>query len=95
MDCLARKKYDLDHTVGIIAAQRSRCKGVVDLDRKFRAGVWRHRDRSNDREAAADEDVEIGSGEEVSPQLELDSADRFEVDTISSSGDAKPDRDDN
>lgn len=38
------------------------------------------------REAAADEEgLEEGSGEAISPQLELDSADsRFEVDTISS-----------
>lgn len=48
-------------------------------------------DRSTDREAAAEEDVEIGSGEEISPQLELDSAGdtRFEVDTISSSDEAE------
>ena len=46
--------------------------------------------RSTDREAATEEDVEIGSGEEISPQLELDSAEdtRFEVDTISSSNEA-------
>ena len=46
--------------------------------------------RSTDREAAAEEDVEIGSGEEISPQLELDSAEdtRFDVDTISSSNEA-------
>ena len=47
-------------------------------------------DKSTGREAAAEEDVEIGSGEEISPQLELDSADsRFEVDTISSSNEAQ------
>lgn len=41
--------------------------------------------RSESSEAAADEDVGIGSGEVISPQLELDSSDtRFEVDTISS-----------
>lgn len=42
-------------------------------------------DRSEGRETAAEDDVEIGSGEATSPQLDLDSADRFEVDTISSS----------
>ena len=46
-------------------------------------------DRSEGRETAADEDVEIGSGETISPQLDLDSADRFEVDTISSSENAR------
>lgn len=51
--------------------------------------------RSTDREAAADEDVDIGSGEAVSPQLELDSADnRFEVDTISSPEEAQERSDD-
>ena len=45
---------------------------------------------SGNREAAAEEDVEIGSGEAVSPQLELDSSDsRFEVDTISSPSDVR------
>lgn len=39
----------------------------------------------NEREAAAEEDVDVGAGEDISPQLELDSSDeRFEVDTISS-----------
>lgn len=47
-------------------------------------------DRSTENEAAAEDDVEVGSGEEISPQLELDSADnRFEVDSISSADDAK------
>lgn len=46
-------------------------------------------DRSEARETAADEDVEIGSGEAISPQLDLDSADRFDVDTISSSESAR------
>lgn len=42
------------------------------------------------REAATEEDVKIGSGEEISPQLELDSTDaRFEVDSISSAQDAE------
>lgn len=41
-------------------------------------------------EAAPQEDVDIGSGEVISPQLELDSSDsRFEVDTISSSEEAR------
>ena len=41
--------------------------------------------RSEDREAAAEEEVDAGAGEEISPQLELDSADnRFNVDTVSS-----------
>ena len=45
---------------------------------------------SDSREAAADDDVEIGSGEEISPQLELDSTDaRFEVDSISSAEEAQ------
>ena len=45
-------------------------------------------DGSGRQEAAADEDVEIGSGEAISPQLELDSTDtRFDVDTVSSHGD--------
>ena len=37
-------------------------------------------------ETTTEEDVEIGAGEEISPQLELedDSAANFEVDTISS-----------
>lgn len=47
-------------------------------------------EKSSDREAAADEDVEIGSGAEINPQLELDSGDaRFEVDTISSPQEAQ------
>lgn len=47
-------------------------------------------EKSSDREAAAEEDVEIGSGSEISPQLELDSSDaRFEVDTISSTQEAQ------
>lgn len=112
MDRLAHKKYDLDHTVGIIAVRRCRCKGghknfccpentknmkklLLILIGSLALACGDNRDRSNAREAAAGEDAEIGSGEEVSPLLELDSADRFEVDTISSSGDAKPDRDDN
>ena len=46
-------------------------------------------DGSGRQEATADEDVEIGSGEEINPQLELDSTDaRFEVDTISGAGEA-------
>ena len=41
----------------------------------------------NQDEAAADESVDPGAGEEISPQLELDSSDRrFEVDTVSSPG---------
>jgi hypothetical protein len=54
-----------------------------------------NRDRSKDREAAAEEDVDIGAGEEISPQLELDSADRFKVDTISSPDEANKEADDN
>ena len=45
-------------------------------------------------EAAADEDVDIGAGEEISPQLELDSSDtRFEVDTLSSTQEAEKESD--
>ena len=45
-------------------------------------------------EAAADEDVDIGAGEEISPQLELDSSDtRFEVDTLSSTREAEKESD--
>ena len=52
-------------------------------------------ERSTENEAAAEEDVEMGSGEEISPQLELDSADnRFEVDSISSADDAGKKADD-
>lgn len=52
-------------------------------------------ERSTENEAAAEEDVEVGSGEEISPQLELDSADnRFEVDSISSADDAGEKADD-
>ena len=41
--------------------------------------------RAEDREAAAEEEVDAGAGEEISPQLDLDSADsRFKVDTVSS-----------
>ena len=51
-------------------------------------------DRSTENEAAAEEDVEVGSGEEISPQLELDSADnRFEVDSISSADEANKEAD--
>ena len=39
----------------------------------------------SNKEAAAEENVDIGAGEDISPQLELDSNDRtFEVDTVSS-----------
>ena len=42
-------------------------------------------DRAGDREAAAEDEVDAGAGEQISPQLELDSADsRFKVDTVSS-----------
>jgi hypothetical protein len=51
-------------------------------------------DRSNDREAAAEEEVDKGSGEEISPQLELDSADsRFKVDSISTTEEAQKESD--
>lgn len=44
---------------------------------------------SQEREAAATEDADMGAGEEISPQLELDSSEtRFEVDTISSPSEA-------
>ena len=50
--------------------------------------------RSEDREAGTEEETDIGSGEEISPQLELDSTDeRFEVDSISSSQDAEKESD--
>ena len=40
-------------------------------------------DRAGDREA--EDEVDAGAGEQISPQLELDSADsRFKVDTVSS-----------
>jgi hypothetical protein len=42
------------------------------------------------REAAAEEGVDAGSGEEISPQLELDSTEtRFEVDSLSSTEEAQ------
>lgn len=42
-------------------------------------------DREQDGEVAVEEEVDAGAGEEISPQLELDSTDRtFEVDTVSS-----------
>ena len=45
--------------------------------------------RNQDREAAGEEEVEVGAGEEISPQLELDSAgSRFEVDSVSSASEA-------
>jgi hypothetical protein len=51
--------------------------------------------RSDEREAATEDDVDIGSGEAISPQLELDSADdRFEVDTVSSSAEAERESED-
>lgn len=51
-------------------------------------------DRGTEREAAAEEDIEAGSGEEISPQLELDSAEnRFEVDSISSADEAEKKKD--
>ena len=49
--------------------------------------------RAEDREAAAEE-VDVGSGEEISPQLELDSTEtRFEVDSISSTQEAEKESD--
>jgi hypothetical protein len=40
----------------------------------------------NNEEAAAEEEVDVGTGEDISPQLELDSSGRrFDVDTVSSS----------
>lgn len=47
-------------------------------------------DRAQEGEAAVDEKVDVGAGEDISPQLELDSADsRFEVDTVSSPQEVK------
>lgn len=47
-------------------------------------------ERADNRKAATDEEIEMGSGAEINPQLELDSSDtRFEVDSISSSQDAQ------
>ena len=45
-------------------------------------------------EAAAEEDVDVGSVEEISPQLELDSTEtRFDVDSLSSTDEAKQEAD--
>lgn len=45
-------------------------------------------------DAATDEKTDIGDGEEISPQLELDSSDtRFEVDTLSSRKEAEKESD--
>ena len=43
---------------------------------------------TNNEETTIEEEVEMGAGEEISPQLELedDSAENFEVDTVSSAG---------
>ena len=41
--------------------------------------------QQENRSTAQDEEVDIGAGEEISPQLELDSSEsRFEVDTVNS-----------
>ncbi len=47
-------------------------------------------DRAQEGEAAVEEEVDVGAGEDISPQLELDSGDsRFEVDTVSSPQEVK------
>lgn len=49
--------------------------------------------RAEDREAASEE-VDVGSGDEISPQLDLDSTEtRFEVDSISSTQEAEKESD--
>lgn len=50
--------------------------------------------KAEDREAAADEEVDAGAGEEISPQLELDSTDsRFKVDSVSSTKEVQKESD--
>ncbi|MDQ2656389.1 MAG: hypothetical protein M3Y60_03130, partial [Bacteroidota bacterium] len=50
--------------------------------------------QSEGREAATEDETDIGAGEEISPQLELDSTkERFEVDSISSTREAEKESD--
>ena len=54
----------------------------------FACGNTDNETEGTNDETTIEEDVEIGAGEEISPQLELeeDSAENFEVDTVSSAG---------
>ncbi|WP_161890159.1 hypothetical protein [Pontibacter russatus] len=54
----------------------------------FACGNADNETEGTNNETTTEEDVEIGAGEEISPQLELegDSAENFEVDTVSSAG---------
>lgn len=48
------------------------------------------RAESDNTEVEAEENVDVGAGEDISPQLELDSSEqRFEVDTVSSPAEIK------
>ncbi len=52
------------------------------------------RSGNTEQEAAAEDEVDIGAGEEVNPQLELDSSGtRFEVDSTSSTQEAEKESD--
>lgn len=53
------------------------------------------RAENDDVEVDAEESVDAGAGEDISPQLELDSSEqRFEVDTVSSPAEIKEEADD-